>query len=79
LDCFNFGKLNTKNFIVSSGTKTERDFVEAPSQMLENWCWNKEALKILSIHYKDSSELDDNLINDLIRSKNAASGCFNMR
>ena len=57
----------------------ERDFVEAPSQMLENWCWKKESLKMLSSHYKDSSVLPDKLIDDLIKSKDSANGIFNMR
>jgi len=61
------------------GTNVERDFVEAPSQMLENWVWNKDSLKLLSAHYKDGSSIDENLLNDLIKTKNTSSGCFNMR
>jgi Zn-dependent oligopeptidase len=47
--------------------------------MLENWVWNKESLKLLSAHYKDSSSIDDNLLNDLIKTKNTGSGMHNMR
>lgn len=34
---------------------------------------------MLSAHYKDSSSIDEKLVDDLIRTKNAANGCFNMR
>ena len=61
------------------GTRVERDFVEAPSQMLENWCWDHKVLKRLSKHYKTGESLPDHLIDALIRTKNLNSGLFNLR
>lgn len=39
-----------------SGSNTAQDFVEAPSQMLENWIANPEILKMISGHYLDHSQ-----------------------
>jgi thimet oligopeptidase len=73
-------QINTRAYYYAfGGTSVERDFVEAPSQMLENWCWKKESLQMLSSHFKDSSPLPDKLMDDLIKSKDSANGCFNMR
>ncbi len=62
-----------------SGTRVKRDFVEAPSQMLENWVWNKETLKLMSGHYKTGEPLPDELIEKMISAKNMLSGVFYLR
>eukprot|EP01062_Namystynia_karyoxenos_P079625 TRINITY_DN8430_c0_g1_i1.p1 TRINITY_DN8430_c0_g1~~TRINITY_DN8430_c0_g1_i1.p1 ORF type:complete len:712 (+),score=252.46 TRINITY_DN8430_c0_g1_i1:93-2138(+) len=55
-----------------SGTAVESDFVEAPSQMLENWLWEPEALDRVSGHYRDSAQkIPRDLIASLIGSRNA--------
>ncbi|MBI4063585.1 MAG: Zn-dependent oligopeptidase [Elusimicrobia bacterium] len=63
-----------------SGTSVARDFVEAPSQMLENWVWNKDVLKSLSGHYQDKTKkLPDDLLGRMIKAKNFDSGLRYLR
>jgi thimet oligopeptidase len=66
-------------FALFSGTAVERDFVEAPSQMLENWCWEREPLSRMSAHYKDRSAIPDDLLVPLLNSRKANAGVFNSR
>ncbi|CAH6723318.1 saccharolysin [[Candida] jaroonii] len=56
------------------GTRVPRDFVEAPSQMLEFWIWSKNELKSLSKHYLTGEPINDELIDQLIKSKNVNNG-----
>lgn len=62
-----------------AGTSVERDFVEAPSQMLENWVWKPEALVRMSRHHETGAPIPDDLLQALIKSRNANSGILNMR
>jgi len=61
------------------GTSTVRDFVEAPSQMLENWCWTAGPLKSLSNHYKTNEQIPDDLIEKLMATKHVNDALFNLR
>jgi metallopeptidase MepB len=61
------------------GTSTVRDFVEAPSQMLENWCWTSSQLKSLSNHYQTGEKIPDDLIEKLISTKHVNDALFNLR
>lgn len=45
-----------------SGTSVYRDFVELPSQVLENWCYEEDALKLFAKHYKTNEVIPMDLI-----------------
>ena len=53
--------------------------MEAPSQMLENWVWEKEPLARMSAHYKTGEPIPSDLLTCLIRSRIANAGVFNLR
>jgi len=46
------GMLANTTYTSLSGTSVSWDFVELPSQVLENWCYEKEALELFAKHYK---------------------------
>lgn len=52
-----------------SGTNVAWDFVETPSQFMENFVWNKEALHKLSSHYETGEKLGDEMIQKILGSK----------
>lgn len=65
---------------ILSGTNVSKDFVEAPSQMLEGWVWDKEILKQISGHYSDTSKkLPSDIIDRMIGAKNFNQGYFYAR
>lgn len=72
--------LTRAKYATFSGTSVKTDFVEAPSQMLENWVWEKEALKKLSGHFQDNSKpLPDDQIDRLVAAKLVNSGLKYLR
>ena len=50
------------------------DAVELPSQFMENWCWEKEALALLARHYKSGHTIPDDLYTKMYAAKNFQSG-----
>ncbi|KAJ2738005.1 metalloendopeptidase [Coemansia sp. Cherry 401B] len=61
------------------GTSTEGDFVECPSQMLENWGWEPSALQKFAVHYQTGEPIPTDLIKRLVAAKNEGAGLFNLR
>lgn len=66
--------LGTTELMANSGASVKRDFVEMPSQMLEEWMWQPEILKQISCHYITKKPLSDELIAKILRLKNFNSG-----
>lgn len=62
-----------------SGTSVYRDFVELPSQIMENWAQQKEWLDKVAIHYKTGEKMSEELINNIIESSNFQAGYASIR
>ncbi|MFT5422060.1 MAG: oligopeptidase A [Candidatus Endobugula sp.] len=50
------------------------DAVELPSQFLENWCWEKSVIPLISAHYQTGEALPDDLLEKMLAAKNFQSG-----
>lgn len=57
-----------------AGTSVEDDFVEAPSQMFEEWVWSKDVLQTFAKHYETNQPIPDDLVNGMLNARNLASG-----
>jgi oligopeptidase A len=64
---------------VSGINGVEWDAVELPSQFMENWCWEKESLQLLSGHYQTGETLPDSLFNKMLAAKNFQAGMVMVR
>ncbi|XP_077561440.1 thimet oligopeptidase-like isoform X3 [Haemaphysalis longicornis] len=67
------------DLVMFEGTSVERDFLECPSQMLENWCWSLPALQMMSQHHMTGEPLPAELADPLVASRLANVGQFNLR
>jgi thimet oligopeptidase len=61
-----------------SGAEAEWDFVEAPSQMLEHWCWEPAVVNSFARHYQTGEPMPDELLAGLIAAKKVASGVLTL-
>ena len=55
------------------------DAVELPSQFMENWCWEKAAIPLISGHHKTGEVLPDELLEKMLAAKNFQSGMLMVR
>lgn len=52
-----------------SGTRVAWDFVELPSQLLENWCWERASLDLFARHYETGAPVPEELLSRLLRAR----------
>ncbi|OFY44422.1 MAG: peptidase M3 [Bacteroidetes bacterium GWF2_40_14] len=62
-----------------TGTNVARDFVELPSQIMENWATESEFLSSFARHYKTGEAIPQELVQKIIKAKNYLSGYTSVR
>lgn len=68
------GMLTRCNYPSTSGTNVYWDFVELPSQMHENWAYEKAWLDTFAVHYQSGEAIPETLVAKLLEAKNFLSG-----
>jgi thimet oligopeptidase len=71
--------LGRTDFARFSGTNTERDFVEAPSQIMQHWIWRSDVLKRFARHYDTGEAIPDNLVEQLVAARRLNKAIFQLR
>ncbi len=73
------GMLANTTYPSLSGTNVYWDFVELPSQILENWCYEKEALELFATHYETGEVIPMDLIEKIKKSATFHEGMQTLR
>lgn len=71
------GILSECHYRSISGTNVPRDFVEMPSQVMENWCRNPQVMKEYARHYKTGEAIPDSLIAKISAAATYGQGFIN--
>ncbi len=73
------GMLSDCTYESLAGTNVKRDFVELPSQIMENWAWEKEWLDTWAAHYQTGAKIPDDILTKLKESLTYNEGYSCMR
>ncbi len=73
------GMLADGHYESLSGTNVYWDFVELPSQIFENWCYEKEALDLFAKHYETGEAISEDLVERIKASANFHAGYQTIR